>query len=189
MQNQERFSLLRSILRTLGLSAEAVNDVVDRIVDFLTEKDTKQVNPREYPYHTREHFLSPAEQSFYLVLKKAASDWALICPKVALGDLFYAKSSDASKFRIFTNKIDRKHVDFLICDPGTVSPCAPSIFSRRINHGNAAANRRKSLHSGHSRRFGPKRSPRTSVSQLWWTIGAENRQDWTEPGSAVLGLL
>lgn len=122
MQNQEKFSLLRSILRTLGLSAEAVDDVVDRIVDFLTEKDTRSAHPLEYPYHTRDHFLSPAEQSFYHVLLKAASDWALVCPKVALGDLFYAKSNDASKFRIYTNKIDRKHVDFLVCDPQTVRP-------------------------------------------------------------------
>jgi predicted RNA-binding Zn-ribbon protein involved in translation (DUF1610 family) len=41
---------------------------------------------------------------------------------VALGDLFYAKSNDTSKHRTYTNKIDRKHVDFLLCDPKTVRP-------------------------------------------------------------------
>jgi len=36
--------------------------------------------------------------------------------------LFYVKSSDYSKYRTYTNKIDRKHVDFLLCDPKTLRP-------------------------------------------------------------------
>ena len=70
-----------------------------------------------YPYFLRDDFLSFSELNFYLVLKSAVSDWAVICPKVSLGDLFYAKSSDLSAHRTLTNKIDRKHVDFLLCDP------------------------------------------------------------------------
>jgi very-short-patch-repair endonuclease len=42
--------------------------------------------------------------------------------KVSLGDIFYVKSNDASKHRIYTNKIDRKHVDFLLCNPKAVRP-------------------------------------------------------------------
>jgi very-short-patch-repair endonuclease len=42
--------------------------------------------------------------------------------KVSLGDIFYVKSSDASKYRVYTNKIDRKHVDFLLCNPKAVRP-------------------------------------------------------------------
>lgn len=122
MQSQEKFSLLRSILKALGLSPEAVDDIVDRIVDFLSDKDDKARELAKYPYRIRDDFLSPAEQSFYLVLKNAVGDWALACPKVALGDLFYVKSGDPSEFRILTNKIDRKHVDFLICDPRTIRP-------------------------------------------------------------------
>jgi very-short-patch-repair endonuclease len=122
MQSQEKFSLLRSILRMLGLSADAVDDIVDRIVDFLSDKDEKAASSLEYPYHLRDSFLSPAEHSFYLVLKNATAESMLVCPKVALGDLFYASSKDASKYRIYTNKIDRKHVDFLLCDPKTVRP-------------------------------------------------------------------
>lgn len=119
--SQEKFSLLRGILKALGLSEEAINDIVERILDWLSDRDesTKQV---EFPYLVRDDFLSPAEQSFYMVLKNAVSDWALVCPKVALGDLFYVKSNDASKYRGYTNKIDRKHVDFLLCDPKTVRP-------------------------------------------------------------------
>ena len=122
MKSQENFSLLRSILRTLGLSSEAIDDIIERIVDFLSEIGKKPTDKLEFPYLLRDDFLSPAEQSFYLVLKQTVADWALICPKVALGDLFYVKASDPGKFRIYTNKIDRKHVDFLLCDPTTAKP-------------------------------------------------------------------
>ena len=122
MQSKEKFSLLRSILQTLGLSSEAVDDIIGRIVDFLSEIGGKPIDQIEYPYFLRDDFLSSAEQSFYLVLKQVVSDRALICPKVSLSDLFYVKSNDPSKYRTYTNKIDRKHVDFLLCDPKTVRP-------------------------------------------------------------------
>jgi hypothetical protein len=121
--SQEKFSLLRTILQTLGLSKEAIDDIIDRITDWLSEKeDEKSPSKIEYPYFLRDDFLSPAELSFYLVLKSAVSEWAIVFTKVALGDLFFAKSGDHGKHRTYTNKIDRKHVDFLLCDPKTVKP-------------------------------------------------------------------
>lgn len=57
-----------------------------------------------------------------MVLRTAVSDQAIVCPKVALGDLFMVKADDASKFRTYRNKIDRKHVDFLLCHPQTAHP-------------------------------------------------------------------
>lgn len=122
MQSKEKFSLLRSILKTLGLSSEATDDIVERIVDILTFNDEKSKNQLDYPYHIRNDFLSPAEHSFFLVLKHVVSDKAMICPKVSLSDLFYVRSDDPSQFRAYTNKIDRKHVDFLLCDPKTLKP-------------------------------------------------------------------
>ena len=38
MALNEKFGLLRNILKTLGLSAEATDDIVDRISNFLSEK-------------------------------------------------------------------------------------------------------------------------------------------------------
>jgi hypothetical protein len=146
MQPPKKFALLRSILRALGLSAEDADDIIDRVVDFLLQRSEHPNEPAgspsqgdgqpshlvelpseqdeqvEYPYFVRDDFLSLAEHSFYLVLKTAISDRALICPKVALGDLFYAKSKDLSRYRTLTNRIDRKHVDFLLCDPKTARP-------------------------------------------------------------------
>src|SRR5712691_12396750 len=104
MQSKDKFSFLRRVLRLLGLSTEAVDDIIERIVDFLSEKDEKSSAQVQFPYLVRDDFLSPAEQSFYLVLKSAISDWALICPKIALGDLFYAKSSNQSEYRTAANR-------------------------------------------------------------------------------------
>jgi predicted RNA-binding Zn-ribbon protein involved in translation (DUF1610 family) len=121
MPSNEKFSLIRSVLKTLGLSPSAINDITNLIDDFLS--DGKKSRGRlEYPYHIRDDFLSRAEHSFYLVLNHVVSDEVVICPKVSLGDLFYVRSRDPSKFRTYTNKIDRKHVDFLLCDPKTMQP-------------------------------------------------------------------
>ena len=122
MKSQEKFKLLRSILKALGLSPEAIDDIIERIVDFLTDEGGKPGGKLEYPYHIRDDFLSSAEHSFYLVLKHIVTDKVVICPKVSLSDLFFVKSSDPSKYRTYTNKIDRKHVDFLLCDPKTLQP-------------------------------------------------------------------
>ena len=57
-----------------------------------------------------------------MVLRTAVGDRALIRLKVSLGDLFYAKADDPRHYRTLSNRIDRKHVDFLLCDPHTVKP-------------------------------------------------------------------
>jgi hypothetical protein len=75
-----------------------------------------------FPYHLRDDFLSPAEISFYHVLQNVIGDGAVICPKVSLGDLFYAKTGDYGKNRSWMNRIDRKHVDFLVCTAKTMRP-------------------------------------------------------------------
>ncbi|MCP5303445.1 MAG: DUF2726 domain-containing protein [Pseudomonadales bacterium] len=75
-----------------------------------------------FPYHMRDNFLSPAELNFYNVLKAAVDGNATICTKVNLNDIFYVKQGDTSRFRIYTNKIDRKHVDFVLCNPVSMRP-------------------------------------------------------------------
>ncbi len=120
--NKKKFSLLRKVLRTLGLSSEAVDDLVQRVAGLLSDEKKKPTHTVRFPFHLRDHFLTPAEHNFYLVLDKAVGDWALICPKVSLNDLFYVKSSDHGQYRTYTNKIDRKHVDFVLCKPHSVRP-------------------------------------------------------------------
>jgi hypothetical protein len=87
----------------------------------LTRKTSKQ-ELTNLPYKLRYDFLSPAELNFYLVLKGCVSEWADVCPKVNLGDLFFASCKNFGQRQSYTNKINRKHVDFLLCDPKTAKP-------------------------------------------------------------------
>jgi hypothetical protein len=122
MKSPEKFSLLRTVLKSIGLSGSAVEDIIDHIVEFLSGGSDQSSNQLEYPYCLRDDFLSPAEHSFLMVLRSAVENLVLVHAKVNLADLFYVRSNDPSKYRIYTNKIDRKHVDFLLCDPKTVRP-------------------------------------------------------------------
>lgn len=118
-REKSRFVMLRKLLGAIGLSPEASDEIVNKIIDLLSDKETAK--KREYPYFLS-RFLSPAEISFYHVLRNGVSEWAVICPKVRLGDIFYAKTGDRGKTTGYRNRIDRKHIDFLLCDPKTMVP-------------------------------------------------------------------
>lgn len=123
MTSDSKFGMLRKVLRAIGLSQQASDDVVNFIVDLLSgESKDEQARKAEFPYHLRDDFLSPAERSFFKVLREVVGERAILCTKVGLSDLFWVKHSDPSRFRIYTNKIDRKHVDFVLCDPATLQP-------------------------------------------------------------------
>ncbi len=127
MTSDNKFGLLRRILRTIGLSQQSADDAVDFIADLLVgegKEDVAVARSPEFPYHLRDHFLSPAELAFFEVLRAAIANRAILCTKVALGDIFWVKRDDASRHRVYTNKIDRKHVDFLLCDITTMQPIA-----------------------------------------------------------------
>lgn len=75
---------------------------------------------QDLPYRMRDDFLSAAELSFYRVLKLAVKDRAVIFAKVNLADIFFvARPNEKLAYR---TKIDRKHIDFLGCDPTTMKP-------------------------------------------------------------------
>jgi ribosomal protein L37AE/L43A len=76
--------------------------------------------PEQLPYRQRDDFPSAAELPFYRVLMLALDGSHLVCPKVNSGDIFFvARPNENLSFR---NKIDRKHVDSLLCDPATMKP-------------------------------------------------------------------
>ena len=72
----------------------------------------------ELPYRVRDDFLSPAEQSFYVALIAALADRAVVCPKVRLGDILFAPGNSWKH----SNRINHKHVDFLICSREMMRP-------------------------------------------------------------------
>lgn len=120
MAGEAKLKLLRSILLGLGLGRAAVDDIVDWIIELLSPGETFASKIDFGAYRLREKLLSRGEHDFYLTLKAAAGESAIICPKVGLGDIFYTNMGDYAKNLAAMNRIDRKHVDFLLCDPLTM---------------------------------------------------------------------
>ncbi len=120
--NKDRFPLLRKILKAIGLPAEAVDDIIERIGDWLSTKDTPAAGFTALPFKLRDDFLSPAEVSFYQVLRAAVGERALVFTNVNLADLFFVATGDHRQNRALANRVDRKHVDFLVCDLKSVRP-------------------------------------------------------------------
>lgn len=72
------------------------------------------------PYRLREPFLSKTEAALFRSLTDLMGDRYLVCPKVALTDLFTIVRPNENVH--YFNKIFRKHVDFLLCDRKTFAP-------------------------------------------------------------------
>jgi len=72
------------------------------------------------PYRLREQFMSTPEVAMLRVLQNMVRGHYVICPKVALNDVFYIVRPNENVH--FFNKIFRKHVDFLLCEPDTLQP-------------------------------------------------------------------
>lgn len=81
---------------------------------------SKTVELQRLPYRLREPFLTSPEMALFRVLQQMVGERYLICPKVALNDVFYIVRPNENVH--FFNKIFRKHVDFLLCDPQTMTP-------------------------------------------------------------------
>ena len=86
----------------------------------IIPEETSKENSSPLPFRIRDDFLSPAEASFFHTLKSMTKDYFVIFSKVSLGEIFYVTHPDVNYSE--RNRIDRKHVDFLICDPSTLSP-------------------------------------------------------------------
>jgi very-short-patch-repair endonuclease len=73
-----------------------------------------------YPYRLKASFLSPAEVAFQRTLASTISNRYTIFPKVRVLDL--CDVIDRERNQAAFNRIDRKHLDFLLCDPVTFQP-------------------------------------------------------------------
>lgn len=120
--SNRKLSFLSTVLKPLGLSDEAIEKVIEFISDLLFEKDETSSSKMEYPYSLSKEFITPAERNFFFNLHTVVGESAQIFSKVKLGDLFYANTGDYGKNRSYMNRIDRKHIDFLLCDPKTLQP-------------------------------------------------------------------
>jgi hypothetical protein len=99
----------------------------------MSEKKSEQ----RLPYRLREQFLTSTERALYYLLAELMSDRYLICPKVSLNELFYIVRPNENVH--FFNKFFRKYVDFLLCDPQTLSPAFGIEIVRLTGKGEARA--------------------------------------------------
>lgn len=73
------------------------------------------------PYRRNQFFLTDSEKSFLGVLKSVVPDHLLIALKPRLGDVLYVPRGTEGK-RSHTNRINQKHLDFLLCDSRSLNP-------------------------------------------------------------------
>ena len=76
--------------------------------------------PALLPYAKCDKFLSDGELRFHHVLKPLVPTGYSLITKVRLGDLFFVRRPHENKGA--RNKIDRKHVDFVICENSSMQP-------------------------------------------------------------------
>jgi hypothetical protein len=72
------------------------------------------------PYRLRENFLTTPEVVLFRALKEMAGERYVIFAKVALNDIFFIVRPNENVH--YFNKLFRKHVDFLLCQPQSLRP-------------------------------------------------------------------
>lgn len=82
-----------------------------------TTSGARDVRKPTFPYTRSDRFLSPAEASFLVALRAAASETYDIFAKVRLIDLLSVNKE--AGFQAAFNRVVSKQVDFLLCERGT----------------------------------------------------------------------
>jgi hypothetical protein len=77
--------------------------------------------PAALPYRKRDYLLTAAERSFYEVLCSILDGQLLVFAKVRLADLVWMSKGTANRQSHF-NRIQSKHVDFVLCDREKIAP-------------------------------------------------------------------
>ena len=77
--------------------------------------------PGKLPYLARGQLVTKSELRFYKSLVKAVQDDWEIFAMVRIADLLRVESGIKNR-RKWLNKILAKHIDFVLCDPGTLEP-------------------------------------------------------------------
>jgi hypothetical protein len=72
-------------------------------------------------YSSKGILLTNAEVPFFHLLRRMARDHLIIFPHVALRDLV-SVVADQSEYFTYFNKIDRKQIDFVLCEPESLKP-------------------------------------------------------------------
>lgn len=98
--------------------------VVDLLKEVLGGEGKDVSREEETPYESRDYLLTRAERSLYGVLDNILDSNYIIFAKVRMSDVLKVRKG-AEKWQSHFNRIQSKHVDFLLCDSDRVRPvCA-----------------------------------------------------------------
>lgn len=78
-------------------------------------------SPGRLPYQARGQLVTKSELRFYKSLQKAVQDDWEIFAMVRIADLLRVEKGEPNR-RKWLNKILAKHIDFVLCDPGSLEP-------------------------------------------------------------------
>lgn len=92
--------------------------VILKLLGLAPTTDSAEV---QLPYQRKDYLLTKAERSFFGVLQNAVGNRYLIFAKVRLADLVFLPSGTEKRQSHF-NRIQSKHVDFVLCDHDIVRP-------------------------------------------------------------------
>jgi very-short-patch-repair endonuclease len=81
-----------------------------------------KVKTSKWPYLKNDSLLTEAEKKFYFILSEIIGNDYLIFSKVRMADLLHLPKMNNSQYYHYHNKIQSKHVDFLICDKENIKP-------------------------------------------------------------------
>jgi hypothetical protein len=95
--------------------------VVLVVAASLLPRGRSSGQPASAPYDKRPYLLSRAERSFYEVLHRAVAPDLVVFPKVRLADVVKVRKGTEG-WQGHQNRINAKHVDFLLCTCVTLSP-------------------------------------------------------------------
>ena len=77
--------------------------------------------PARLPYRSRGRLVTKAELRFYKALLKASQDDFEVFAMVRMADLLRVEEKAANR-RKWINRVLAKHIDFVLCDPGSLEP-------------------------------------------------------------------
>ncbi len=73
-------------------------------------------------YQKRSSLLNENQRRYYDTLLQVVGDKSLVFPKVRASDLVNPPPSSPHSFRVHWQRVQRRHVDFLICTPANLTP-------------------------------------------------------------------
>src|SRR5215212_8040915 len=123
-----RCNFVEILWRVVTMESLLYNETEMTVSDqnLISLKDQQERSP----YRLREQFLSTTELALFRVLQRMVGRHYLICPKVALNDIFYIVRPNENVH--FFNKFFRKHVDFLLCEPNSLKPAFGIELVKRV---------------------------------------------------------